>query len=110
MSARGASHTPYTRGGIWAAEVGPKPRPVVIVLNDALCGLMPFVLVAGITTTVRGVRTEVELGTENGVLEGSVVNAIDLYTIETRDLTKYLGECGARLAAIDDALRIALGL
>lgn len=100
----------FTRGAVWTAEVGGTRRPVVIVTNDALCGVLARLSVAGITTTRRGVRTEVELGSENGVKEGSVANCLDLATVAVTTLARPLGSLDAgQVRALDGALQIALG-
>ena len=102
---------PFERGAVWVADLGGKRRPVVVVTNNALCGVLSRLTVAGVTTTRRGVRTEVELGRPNGVAEGSVVNCLDLATVATDTLTRPRGtlDPGQR-RALDEALRIALGL
>lgn len=57
------------------------------------------------------VSTEVALGTENGWVEESVVNALDLVTALASRLTGYQGQLDrTQLGRLDDALRLALGL
>lgn len=83
---------------------------MVIVTNDPLCAVLSRLTVAGITSTRRGVVTEVEIGVAEGLAEGSVINALDLLTVPTSTLGRHRGDLGAeRLRDLDDALRVALG-
>jgi len=67
--------------------------------------------VALITTRVRGLPTEVQLGGAHGLVEGSVVNTDNLLTIPKTALARHRGTLGpADLRALDQALRVALGL
>lgn len=102
---------PVARGSIWTAELGGKRRPVVVVTHPALCRVLNRLTVAGITTRVRGVETEVELGARNGLAEGSVVNCLDLATLPAAALTAHRGDLDPGQARrLDAALRLALGL
>lgn len=49
------------------------------------------VTVAPITTTVRGLSTEVAVDAMNGVEDGSVVSLDDIVTIPVADLGRHLG-------------------
>ena len=101
----------FRRGEVWTAELGGKHRPVVIVTHDALCAVLARLTIAGVTTTRRGVRTEVELGEHNGVAEGSVVNALYLATLSASGLSVRRGQLDlGQIRALDGALRLALGL
>lgn len=61
------------RGDVWLADLD-KPRPVVVLTRDPLGSLLQSVLAAPVTTTVRGLSTEVELGPEDGIRVESVAN------------------------------------
>lgn len=51
------------------------------------------------------------MGAEEGLAEGSVVNALDLVTLSTEALSGYRGELGrVQVARLDAALALALGL
>jgi mRNA interferase MazF len=102
------------RGEVWLAEVGRKPRPVVVLTRDAVLDVRANVTVAEVTTQARGLAVEVPIGPDTGIDEPSVVNADGIHTIAQRRLTKRLGTvadsalddiCGAVAAAIgcDDA-------
>ncbi|MBA2348847.1 MAG: type II toxin-antitoxin system PemK/MazF family toxin [Solirubrobacterales bacterium] len=60
-------------GQIWWADLE-KVRPVVVLTRASVVPLLSRVLAAPITTTVRGLPTEVPLGSAEGVREGSVAN------------------------------------
>lgn len=69
------------------------------------------VAVVLITTRVRGLPTEVELGAAQGLIEGSVANCDNVLTIPKTALARHRGTLGpAELRILDDALRIALAL
>lgn len=62
-------------GQVWWADLpGGKVRPVMILTRGSVALRLRRVLVAPVTTTVRGIRTEVPLGRPEGVREGSVAN------------------------------------
>ncbi len=59
-------------------------RPVCVLTRDAAATVLTSVTVAPITTTVRGIRSEVAVGERDGLREGSVINCDGVITI-TRD-------------------------
>ena len=77
---------------IYLARFGPKTRPVLVLTRAGqTIGLDSEVTVAGITSTVHGLRTEVPVGPENGLNHGSVVNVADIQTIRQMDLGRHVG-------------------
>lgn len=98
------------RGQLWLAEVGGKPRPVLVLTRDEVIDVRANVTVAEVTTQARGLAVEVPLDTDAGVDAPSVINCDGLHTIGQRRLTKQVG-------AVDDdvldkvcrSLAIALG-
>ncbi len=98
------------RGEVWLAEIGRKPRPVVVVTRDEVLDVRANVTVAEITTTVRGLAVEVPIGPASGIDQPSVVNGDGLHTVSQRRLTKRLGRVDdATLDVICDAVTVALG-
>ena len=98
------------RGDVWLADVGGKPRPVLVVTRDAVIDVRANVTVAEVTTTARGLAVEVPLGSDVGIDSESVVNCDGIHTIGQRRLTKHLGSVDAEtLGEICGALAIALG-
>jgi len=98
------------RGEVWLAEIGRKPRPVVVVTRDEVLDVRANVTVAEITATVRGLAVEVPIGSVSGIDQASVVNGDGLHTVSQRRLTKRLGRVDdATLDVICDAVTVALG-
>lgn len=60
-------------GQVWWADLD-KVRPVVILTRARIAPRLSRVLMAPVTTTVRGISTEVSIGRDEGVKEGSVAN------------------------------------
>lgn len=98
------------RGEVWLAEVGSKPRPVVVLTRDEVLDVRANVTVAEITTQARGLAVEVAVGAEAGLDQPSVINADGLHTISQRRLTHRLGVVDEdELTAVCAAVTIALG-
>jgi mRNA interferase MazF len=86
-------------------------RPAVIVTRPSAIPHMTNVTVVLVTTRVRGLPTEVELGHRQGLIEGSVANCDNVLTIPKAAITARRGSLGpAEAHALDRALRIALAL
>ena len=81
-----------------------KTRPVLILTREAAAGARD-VTVAGITSTIRGVATELPVGKGNGLDQDCVVNLDDVQTIRRADLGRFLGCLSAHQ---EPALRAAL--
>jgi mRNA interferase MazF len=98
------------RGEVWWAKLD-KRRPVVLLSREEAYALRALVIVAPVTTTVRGYAVEVRLGTREGLARDCVVNCDWLVTIPKGDLTERVGSLSRlKLAQLEDALRFALGL
>jgi len=98
------------RGEVWWARVD-KRRPVVLVSREEAYDVRALVVIAGVTTTVRGFAVEVKVGPREGLPRGCVVNCDWLVTIPKADLIQRAGSLSAsKLRQLDDALRFALGL
>lgn len=86
-------------------------HPAVIVTRDVGIPLLLNVTVAGVTSKIRGLPTEVRVGRDEGLERDSVVNCDNLFTLPKRELGPYRGSLGQEAAhRLDSALRIALGL
>ena len=99
------------RGEVWFAEVpGDKRRPVLVLTRDPLGQLLHSVICAPITSTVRGLATEVALGTEAGLLEESVANFDNALLLDRARLVGRLGRASpASMEAACHALALATG-
>lgn len=102
------------RNDIYWADLGPPSgrRPVCVLARDAAIEVLTAVTCAPITRTMRGIRSEVELGPEHGLPEACVINCDNVMTVPVVDLDDeavgYLDEITR--ARLDQALRYALDI
>lgn len=102
------------RGGIYWADLGPPAgrRPVCVLTRDAAIAVLHTVTCAPITRTVRGIRSEVEVGPEQGLPDPSVISCDNVLTVPQGVLdTQAAGRLDeAKRAELDQALRYALDI
>lgn len=102
--------TPTEHGDIWWANLR-KRRPVVVVSRDDVRGARLRTTVAFVTTTIRGLASEVELDERDGLHRRCVANCDDIVTISKAALSRRVGRLSEhKLVELDDALRFALQL
>lgn len=65
---------------IWLARLD-KPRPVLLLTREEVRAVRQLVTVAPITSTVRGLRSEVIVGQRNGLEHDSAVNLDSIATV-----------------------------
>lgn len=80
-------------GQVWWADLD-KIRPVVVLTRARVASRLTRVLVAPITGTIRGIPTEVALGANEGVADGSVANLDNLQLVGTDRLLRMAGRVG----------------
>ena len=87
-------------------------RPVVVLTRDAAASVLTAVVCAPITRTKRGIRSEVEVGTEEGLPQQSVVSCDNILTVPiTRLDADPVGRLGiVKRAQLDQALRYSLDI
>jgi mRNA interferase MazF len=68
-----------------------KQRPVVVLTREAVRPYMARVTVAPITTTIRGLSTEVAVGTANGLDRESVISCDNIVTVPKSALGRQIG-------------------
>ena len=71
------------RGEVWWAKL-PLPvgrRPVVLLSRDEAYAVRNAITVAEVTSTIRGIPVEVELGPDDGLPKKCVVNLDTIVTI-----------------------------
>src|ERR1700735_3583233 len=68
-----------------------KARPVLVLTRELVRPHLQTVTVAPITTTIRGLSTEVLVGTANGLAEPSVVSCDNVTTIPAEALRDQIG-------------------
>ncbi|MGI9121047.1 MAG: type II toxin-antitoxin system PemK/MazF family toxin [Acidimicrobiales bacterium] len=97
------------RAEIWLAELD-KRRPVVVLTRDPMGSVLHSVIVGPVTSTVRGLSTEVELSSADGVRRRSVVNLDNLQLVPRSSLVRRVGKaapatmqqiCAAASTAMD---------
>ena len=97
------------RGEVWLAQLD-KVRPVVVLTRDPFGRILHSVIVAPVTTTIRGISTEVLLGPDDGLRVRSVAS-LDNVQLASRDrLVRSVGRVTApSMTAICRALALATG-
>ena len=98
---------------IWADLGEPAGRrPVCVLSRDAAISVLTAVTCAPITRTIRGIRTEVELGPAEGLPEVCVINCDNVLTVPLEDLDdRPVGRLDeAKRSQLDRALRFALDI
>ena len=75
------------RGEVWFAATPGGDRPVLVLTRDPVAGRIGSVVVAALTRTRRGLVSELELTSADGVPTDSVVNFDNIHTIP-RDLMR----------------------
>ena len=99
------------RGDVLLCRFGrpDKQRPVVVLTRDSAISYLHAVTVAPITSTIRGVPSEVVLGVEDGMKTPCAVNLFHAVTVERNRLVRYVSHLRAeRMEQVCSALRFAL--
>jgi mRNA interferase MazF len=100
------------RGEIWLYTFKPpdKRRPVLVLTRPEVIGLLRTVMVAPITSSIRGAPSEVLLGIEEGLKGPSAANLDHVQTVEQRLLERFVGAVPpAKMAHVCRALLVATG-
>ena len=102
------------RGDIIWADLGPPAgrRPVCVLTRDAAIAVLTAITCAPVTRTIRGIRSEVEIGPAQGLPDQGVITCDNLITIPSTLLDP---EPAGRLDVdtrirLDQALRYALDI
>ncbi len=100
------------RGEIWMFSF-PKPdhkRPVLVLTRDDMIERLHTVTVAPLTSTVRGVPSEVVVGSEVGLKRPSAINLHHVVTVPRAGLRTYVGDVAPEtMIEVRNALLFALG-
>jgi mRNA interferase MazF len=93
-----------------AFEPPDKQRPVLVLTRGSSIPHLSRVTVAPITSTIRGVPSEVVLDIEDGMKQPCAVNLHNLVTVAQRSLGRRIGGLGERkMREVCDAIGFALG-
>ena len=100
------------RGEIWLYDFKrpDKRRPVLVLTRPDAIDLLRTVMVAPITSAVRGAPSEVVVGVEEGLKGRSAVNLDHVQTVDQDLLKKYIGALSPeKMVSVCGVLRIATG-
>ena len=87
-----------------------KKRPVLVLTRDSAVGYLSTVTIAPITTTIRGVPSEVALNEDDGMKAPCAVNLHNAVTVSQQRLGKRVAQLSStRMKEVCRALRFALG-
>jgi mRNA interferase MazF len=98
------------QGDIWWVDLpDEKSRPYLVLTRERAIPVLHSVLVAPITTRVRGLAAELPVSRLEGMSTDSVANFDNVKTIRKTYLTRRLGELGAgRWPEVCAAMRAAI--
>ena len=100
------------RGEIWlyTFKAPDKRRPVLILTRQEVIPLLRTVMVAPITSAIRGAPSEVVVGIDEGLRNDSAVNLDHVQTVEKRLLRQFVGSLGPdKMSQVCRNLSIATG-
>ena len=100
------------RGEIWyfAFKQPDKLRPVLVLTRQEVIELLHTVMIAPITSTIRGAPSEVILGIEEGLKHDSAVNLDHVQTVGKSRLRRRIAEVSPeKMKTVCRALSIATG-
>jgi mRNA interferase MazF len=87
-----------------------KKRPALVLTRDSAITYLSTVTVAPITSTIRGVPSEVVLNEEDGMKSPCAVNLHNAVTVSQQRLGKRVGQLtSVRMNEVCAALRFSLG-
>ncbi|HEY6391421.1 MAG TPA: type II toxin-antitoxin system PemK/MazF family toxin [Bryobacteraceae bacterium] len=101
-----------SRGDVHLCRFAPpdKPRPVLVLTREYAIGHLSSVTVATITSTIRGVPSEVILDIEDGMKAPCAVNLHNAVTVSQQRLGRRVTRLSARrMNEVCLALRFSLG-
>jgi mRNA interferase MazF len=100
------------RGEIWLYEFHKpdKRRPVLVLSRNEAIEVLPRVMVAPITSTVRDLPSEYRVGVRHGLKVESVATFDAIQTVEQASLRQFVGSLSpAELRELCSALEVAVG-
>ena len=100
------------RGQIWQFTFSrpDKRRPVLVLSRPEAIEFLHTVMVAPITSTIRGAPSEVLVGLAEGLKQDSAVNLDHVQTVEKAKLTRFVGTLASqKMREVCHALATAAG-
>jgi len=96
------------RGEVWLADLD-KTRPVIVLTRDPFGRLLHSVIIAPVTSTIRGLSTEVPLGRDDGIRHPSVANLDNVQLVARDRFRRRIGRVQpATMTALCAALSVAV--
>ncbi|MDE2823821.1 MAG: type II toxin-antitoxin system PemK/MazF family toxin [Chloroflexota bacterium] len=108
----GGLDTGPRRGEIWLYRFDPpdKRRPVVVLTRSEVLPLLRTAMVAPITSTIRGLSSEVIVGVDEGLKNDSAINCDHIQSVDQRMLRRYVGSLSeSKMVEVCRAVAIATG-
>ncbi len=88
-----------------------RARPVLVLTRELVRPHLTRVTVAPITSTVRGLSTEISVGTANGLEQASVVSCDNIVTVPKDTIGRQVGYLLlSQEAELSEAVRLAFDL
>ena len=112
MGERGLLAREVNRGEIWRYRLGgpDQKRLVVVLTRQEVIPLLHTLMVAPVTSTIRGVPSEVLVGTKEGLKHESAINLDHVQTVEQARLDGYIGHLEPdKMREVCHALAVAAG-
>ncbi len=83
---------------------------MLVLTRQVLLDVLNSATVAAVTSTIRGVPTEVLVGTEAGLKRESCVNLVNIFTVPQAQLYHYVGSIDrTKMEEVCRALNVAFG-
>ncbi|MGB8353427.1 MAG: type II toxin-antitoxin system PemK/MazF family toxin [Chthoniobacteraceae bacterium] len=105
--------TDLKAGEVWFADLGmvEKSRPVLVLAVPTDTDARSLVVVAPLTSQIRGMRGEVNLGKPRWLPKPSAVNVQGLASFDRHKLSRHMGMLTkSEMDLVKEALRDLLGL
>ncbi len=96
------------QGEIWWAESEDKRRPVLVVTRSEAIAVLAGIVVAPVTRTIRGIPSEVRLGTDENLEVECVASFDNLQRVLRSSLTSRIGNLGQRSNELCRAMKAAI--
>ena len=87
-----------------------KQRPVLVLNRDSIIDCLSRITIAPVTSTIRGVASEVVLGPDDGMKDACAVNLHNIVTVPKAGLGRLVVSLDARkMDQVCSAIAFALG-
>lgn len=88
-----------------------KERPVVVLTREIAMPFLGWITVAPVTSTRRGIDSEVKVGPENGIDHDSVINCDNIQSVRRYEIGPQVGQLTIEQeASLSKAIRHAFEL